>query len=295
MEQLFNIISTDTLGKDMALISDMNGIAISQEAFLVKEYLKTTNSPYFVEEIALILVRNGNARIRINLDEVSISKNTIVILTPNYIVEMLEYNEILEADLLLFKYDVVADLPLTKDLGSIGDIFNKSPSLALNNQDFKEISDLYAVLAYHCNKQKIYKSEVAKNLLYALCYMVVEFYQARISSQTQPVNRPEIIYKNFYSLLCIHYKEERSIKFYADKLNITPKYFSKTIKQISKKNASDLIDEMVIMGAKALLKCTDQSVQQISTEFNFPNPSFFGTFFKRKTGITTLQYRKQHL
>jgi AraC-like DNA-binding protein len=48
---------------------------------------------------------------------------------------------------------------------------------------------------------------------------------------------------------------------------------------------------MVIMGIKAALKCSNQSVQQISEEFNFLNPSFFGTFFKRRTGITPLQYR----
>lgn len=291
MEQSFNIISTATLEQDIELVSDKNGIAISREAFLVKEHLKTPNSPYFIEEITLILVRNGNARIRINLDEVSISKNTIVILTPNYIVEMLEYSEKLEADILLFQYDVVADLPLTKNFGSIGEIFNNSPSLVLNDTDFQEISDLYSVLAYHCNKQKLFKSEVTKNILYALCYMVVEFYQDEISSDIQSKNRPETLYKNFYSLLFIHYKKERSIKFYADKLNITPKYFSKIVKETSKKNASDLIDEMVVMGTKAALKCTNQSVQQISEEFNFPNASFFGTFFKRKTGVTPLQYR----
>ncbi|WP_312900027.1 helix-turn-helix domain-containing protein, partial [Chryseobacterium taichungense] len=101
----------------------------------------------------------------------------------------------------------------------------------------------------------------------------------------------EALYKNFYSLLFIHYKKERSIKFYADKLNITPKYFSKIVKETSNKNASDIIDEMIVMGTKAALKCTNQSVQQISEEFNFPNASFFGTFFKRKTGVTPLQYR----
>jgi len=291
MEHSFNIISTATLEKEIELISDKNSIAISREAFLVKESLKTPNSPYFVEEITLLLVRNGDARIRINLDEVTISKNAVIILTPNYIVEMLEYGENLELDILLFQYDVIANLPLIKDIGSIGEIFNNSPSLILKDDDFQEISDLYSVLAYHCTKQKLHKSEVTKNLLYALCYMVVDFYQDKISSEIKFKNRQETLYKNFYSLLFIYYKKERSIKFYADKLNVTPKYFSKIVKQTSKKNASDLIDEMVIMGIKAALKCSNQSVQQISEEFNFRNPSFFGTFFKRRTGITPLQYR----
>lgn len=212
MEHSFNIISTASLEKEIELISDKNGIAISREAFLVKESLKTPNSPYFVEEITLLLVRNGDARIRINLDEISISKNTIIILGSNYIVEMLDYGENLELDILLFQYDVIANLPLIKDIGSIGEIFNNSPSLILNDNDFQEISDLYSVLAYHCTKQKLYKSEVTKNLLYALCYMIVELYQNKILSETKFKNRQETLYKNFYSLLFIYYKKEKKYK-----------------------------------------------------------------------------------
>lgn len=74
MEHSFNIISATTLEKDIELISDKNGIVMSREAFEVKQHLKTTKIPYFFEEIALILVRNGNARLQINLDEISISK-----------------------------------------------------------------------------------------------------------------------------------------------------------------------------------------------------------------------------
>lgn len=292
MEQSFNVLSTAILQQDIELVSDKNGISISPEAFVMKEHLNTPNAPYFIEEITLIIVRSGKARIRINLNEFSVSKNTIVILTPNCIIEMLEYNEKIEADILLFNYDVVADLPLTKELGSLVEIFNDSPTLVLRDDDFREISDMYAVLAYHCNKQKLLKSEVTKNILYALCYLVVDLYrQEKITTEVSFASRLETLYQNFSSLLFLHYKKERSITFYSDKLHVTPKYFSKVVKNVSKRNASDLIDEMVIMGIKASLKCTDQSVLQISEEFNFPNPSFFGTFFKKKTGFTPLGYR----
>lgn len=58
------------------------------------------------------------------------------------------------------------------------------------------------------------------------------------------------------------------------------------------KNASEIIGRMVIAGIKASLKCTDQTILQISEEFHFPNPSFFGTYFKKHTGMTPAQYRK---
>lgn len=42
-----------------------------------------------------------------------------------------------------------------------------------------------------------------------------------------------------------------------------------------------------------LLKATDMTVQQISQELNFPNPSFFGKYFKNLTGIFPQKYRKE--
>jgi len=289
--QEFNIISISTIGQDIELISEKKGIALSRDPFLVREHLKILGQPQFVEEITLLLVRKGSAKIRINLEEVFITKNCFILLMPNNIAEMLEYDENLEVDVLLFSYDAIVDLPLTKELGNIGDIVNGQPSLLLCEADFQELSNFYSFLAYHCNKEGTLQNGIAKNILYALCYFVLQCYQSSVKIAASNKSRSEIIYKNFFSLLYKHYKEERAIQFYADQLHITAKYFSKVIKRISRKNASCLIDEMVIMGIKASLKCTDKTVLQISEEFNFLNPSFFGTYFKKRTGITPLYYR----
>jgi AraC-like DNA-binding protein len=47
-----------------------------------------------------------------------------------------------------------------------------------------------------------------------------------------------------------------------------------------------------MLEARALLKSTDKSIGQISDELNFPSQSFFGKYFKRRTGSSPLQYRK---
>jgi len=45
--------------------------------------------------------------------------------------------------------------------------------------------------------------------------------------------------------------------------------------------------------AKALLKSTNMTVQQISDELNFPFQSFFGKYFKRMTGGSPREYKKK--
>ena len=89
----------------------------------------------------------------------------------------------------------------------------------------------------------------------------------------------------------MHFEKERSVSFYANQLNITPKYLSEAVKEIMGKTAGELIDEAVIMQAKVLLKTPDLNIGQVATVLNFPDQSFFGKFFKKHVGLSPNQYR----
>jgi YesN/AraC family two-component response regulator len=104
------------------------------------------------------------------------------------------------------------------------------------------------------------------------------------------------IYKNsvverFIELVQEHYRKERLIGFYADKLCITPKYLSKLVKEHTGRSAGEWIESHTILEARALLHSSDMTIQQIAASLNFPNQSFFGKYFKRATGLSPKQYR----
>ena len=105
------------------------------------------------------------------------------------------------------------------------------------------------------------------------------------------LTRKEEIRKQFVGLVMQHYTRERSISFYAEQLNITPQHLCTTIKQITGFTASDIIARMVILDAKAQLKSTELTIQEISYSLNFPNVSFFGKYFKRHVGMSPQAYR----
>ena len=49
----------------------------------------------------------------------------------------------------------------------------------------------------------------------------------------------------------------------------------------------------MILEAKAMLKSSEQSIQEIADELHFANQSFFGKYFKHHTGFSPKEYRKQ--
>ena len=103
--------------------------------------------------------------------------------------------------------------------------------------------------------------------------------------------RPHQLVSKFAELVAIHYRRERGVRFYAEKLCVTPKYLGQIVKRLSGKNPLSMISEYVILEAKVLLKMRGTSIKQVSTELNFPNQSFFTKYFRKYSGMTPQEYR----
>ena len=105
-------------------------------------------------------------------------------------------------------------------------------------------------------------------------------------------NRNQEIYKRFMQAVQKNYMQERSITYYADLLCISPKYLSQVIKNVTGRLAGEWIRDYVILEAKALLKSNKYTVQQVCDMLNFANQSFFGKYFKKRTGMSPKAYMK---
>ena len=95
----------------------------------------------------------------------------------------------------------------------------------------------------------------------------------------------------FMTLVQQNFKSERFLEFYADKLEITPKHLSRTVKALTGFTAVDWIERYVVLEAKVLLKSTNLTIQQIADELNFHSQSFFGKYFKKKVGMSPKDFR----
>ena len=79
----------------------------------------------------------------------------------------------------------------------------------------------------------------------------------------------------------------------SDRLHVSAGHLSAVVKHTSGKSAGDWIDDYVVGEARAMLKGTSLTIQQISQELGFPSQSFFGKYFKRETGMSPKTYREK--
>ena len=164
-------------------------------------------------------------------------------------------------------------------------------SFPLSNEELELMKTYYGI--FHkivSQKENPNRLEIVKHLTLAFFYLTGS--EMHNHHKEEKKSKQDVLLESFLSFIQKHHKEERSVDFYADKLCLTPKYLSTVIRQTSGKTAGEWIDEYVVLEAKALLKSTKMTIQQISDELNFPSQSFFGKYFKRLAGVSPKEYKR---
>lgn len=140
-------------------------------------------------------------------------------------------------------------------------------------------------------KQEMF-NEKQRKLLYAQLLMAAyNTGSANTPGKTQHYSRSQEIVKELVRLLIQYYNKEREAAFYADKLHLSPRHLSTTVKKVTNKTLTELISSFIIRDAQAKLRSTEMTIQEIAYSLNFSDISFFGKYFKRYTGMSPKQYR----
>ncbi len=100
------------------------------------------------------------------------------------------------------------------------------------------------------------------------------------------------IISKFLHLIDEYFKTERSVSFYADKLNISANYLNIVCKKNLNASASSLIQDRILLEAKRLLKVSEMSVKDIVYDLGFYDHASFSKFFKAQTGMTPSQFKE---
>ncbi len=99
---------------------------------------------------------------------------------------------------------------------------------------------------------------------------------------------------SFENSIELNYKNEKSVQFYANKLNISSKHLNRIVKESLNKTSSELIADRIILEAKRLLIQSKLNVSEIGYELGYFDKSYFVRFFKKQTGQTPLTFSERY-
>ena len=238
----------------------------------------------------------GETSLTSNLQEFRLKKDSLFIFSPKHILQV-QSNNRFKAHLIVIAPDFLKRINIdTKRMMPLFLQFGSLPCMELTQAESQALRSFISMVEQELKGSETdFSSEIIGGLIAATIYKVGDILTHYLTEHPEvdsPIhNRAEEYFRQFTELLGEHYKHERSVGFYARQLCITPKYLTTLIKRISGKSVSEWIDNYVILEAKTLLKYSNMSVQEIAYYLNFPNQSFFGSYFKRNAGMSPSQYK----
>lgn len=247
--------------------------------------------PCRIQAGLFVLCLEGDMEATINLTDHHIKHNDLISIAPGTIIQFHSMTAGTKIYFIGFSSSFLERASLLRSNMDFSTELIENPILSLNEQDAELYKDFFTVLNKAYTMNRLQEKETTGSILLSMFSSLRTLY-FEYAQDDHHLSRSEHIYKQLTKLVMKYFSTERRAAFYAEQLRITPQHLSVTVRQVSGKTVSDVIAEVVIMDAKAKLKSTNMTIQQISDSLNFPNVSFFGKYFRRYVGMTPNQYRK---
>ena len=174
-------------------------------------------------------------------------------------------------------------------------------SISLNHNPVIPLSEAHAARIlddFHRLRDRMHDSgllfyrEMMGSLCLTMMYDIFESHSQRDTTSEQS-DRTSYIVKSLMQLLSTGVSvTERSVNYYAQSLNVSPKYLSATIKRLTGHTVTSYIDRATVPILKSLLEDERLSLTQISDRMNFASLSYFSRYCTKHLGQSPSDYRR---
>lgn len=193
--------------------------------------------------------------------------------------------------------DILKEFPFLK--------FDKSIPFKIDPKDLSNILQIYENIykeyqSTAANKFKIIESYVILLLNFVKRYLTNQLDEKEAERELRTADLKllsryqSLIQTSFYPNANLEtFSNLHSTSYYAQKLNVHPNHLNAVVKGITGKTALQQIHHHILQLAKSNLVQTQKSIKEIAYSLYFDSPNNFSAFFKKQTGQTPVNYRKQ--
>lgn len=266
---------------DMVLISNTNRSPVESTVRL--------------EMVTIAYVESGMMQCDLNGKTIKAGKGDIVVCSPNSFVDNSMSSADFSSKIVGLSYKAMQrSLLMSKDVWNLMAYVAEHPVIHLSDAVVEMMNKYHALLSYKLEHlHGYYHREIMQSLFHCMFYELAAIISPLIEDRKPAVaqRQGELLFRKFIKLLSSYEATDRSVKGYAEKLCVTPKYLSTVCKSVSGKTALEWIHDFLADSITHKLKYTDVSIKEIADELGFPNISFFGKFVKSRFGVSPKEYR----
>lgn len=233
----------------------------------------------------IYFVFSGNGKHIIDFLEYECTPNTIFFLSPYQ-----RHHWIVDENICLYKIEFSEAFLLEIGCGILQELsYIDGNYLSIKLQNNQKCTNLLSQLYTEYNNDNFGKNVALRS------YLVLVLIGIQRAIEEMDIIENDIKDNHIWKLKKFirenSYKYE-TVEYYANKLQITPDYLNKLIKNYYNKTASQYIREKTILEAQRLLAYTNHTIEDIASILGFYDSSYFRKFFKRETNTKPNDYRE---
>ncbi|RQO40818.1 AraC family transcriptional regulator [Chryseobacterium sp. KBW03] len=249
---------------------------------LTNEYLKDYDQPHKKDHFFIIVIEKGTLQLHIE-DKIHFLKpGKISVIFPEQVHFISDTSDDLKGKIILFEEILFCSDILKNELSTYN--VNLSTQLhctVLSSEDFQQSLYLISIIQGIYQQPSLIKKEQARfQIKIFLLGLIESVHGLHPILHKETADKP--IYVRFKKLLNEHYKQYRTVQYYADELAITPKKLNAITKKHCGETAIQAIHNRILMEIKRQLMFSDLSHKEIAFDLGFNSPSALNKFVKAK-------------
>ena len=222
-----------------------------------------------------------------------VKNDLIVIPMPHRISNLAAHND-MQVEWFAADYKFLQNLLPSNNYSIGGSIsLNQDPVIHLSDEQAGHLlADFHRLRDRMDDRHLQFYRELMGSLCLTMMYDIFEAHALRDASQKHS-DRTAYIVKQLMALLATGIsRTEREVSYYAERLNVSPKYLSDTIKRVTGHSVTSYIDRHTVPILKDYLDDERLSLTQIADCMNFSSLSYFSRYCTKHLGQSPSEYRQ---
>ena len=243
---------------------------------------------------AIIICRSGTARITVDVRNFTLSEGSEIVILPGKIIAADHVSDDFVVEYLFFSRDMFEEASYRMDLAFFK-FLSKNPFYQHDEKSLERFNRWMAsVQRVYEDREHMFRDTIMRNMLQNVFLTVYETLRRHdISLIDEHSGRQGELFHRYETLVHDHFREQHNVAFYAAQMFITTRYLSTIVRSVSGDSPKDVIDRMIVLEMKVLLRSTNMSVQEIASRLHFPDQSYMGRYFRKHTGMAPTEYRNR--
>lgn len=250
--------------------------------------------PERIDGGTIMICRRGTALLVVNVRTFELREGSQIFMLPGNILTTENASPDFEVEYVHFSREMFEEASFRMDHAFFR-FLSDNPFYQHNETTLAHLERwLSSVQRMYDDRAHMFRDTIVRNQLQNIFLNAYDTLRRRnVSVTDEHTGRQGELFHKYISLVRDNFREQHNVSFYAAQMFITTRYLSTIVRNLSGDSPKDVIDRMLVLEMKMMLRSSNLSVQEIASRLHFPDQSYMGRYFRKHTGQSPTEYRNR--